>query len=67
KYYVDSIKLVITYVLAVIRSLKASLSVKKCRLDGSLALSWVLNDQKEIMSFTLTSGNIDDLAIVEKL
>ncbi|MDJ1305937.1 MAG: transposase, partial [Candidatus Midichloria sp.] len=60
-------KLVITYVLAVIRSLKASLSMKKCRLDGSLALSLVLNNQGEIMSFTLTSGNTDDRAIVEKL
>ncbi|WP_410517908.1 transposase [Candidatus Midichloria mitochondrii] len=26
-----------------------------------------LNDQGEIMSFTLTSGNTDDRAVVEKL
>ncbi|MDJ1584052.1 MAG: transposase [Candidatus Midichloria mitochondrii] len=53
--YVDSTKswkrFVITYVLAVIRSLKASLSVGKRRPGWFFGL----NDQGEIMSFTLTS------------
>ncbi|CAK6550838.1 MAG: Putative transposase [Candidatus Midichloria mitochondrii] len=65
--YLDSIKnwkrFVITYVLAVIRSLKASLSVGKRRPGWFFGL----NDQGEIMSFTLTSGNTDDRAVVEKL
>ncbi|MDJ1313685.1 MAG: transposase, partial [Candidatus Midichloria mitochondrii] len=65
--YVDSTKswkrFVITYVLAVIRSLKASLSVGKRRPGWFFGL----NDQGEIMSFTLTSGNTDDRAVVEKL
>ncbi|AEI88475.1 hypothetical protein midi_00155 [Candidatus Midichloria mitochondrii IricVA] len=56
-------RFVITYVLAVIRSLKAPLSVGNVDPDGSLAS----NDQGEIMSFTLTSGNTDDRAVVEKL
>ncbi|MDJ1299598.1 MAG: transposase, partial [Candidatus Midichloria mitochondrii] len=62
--YVDSTKswkrFVITYVLAVIRSLKASLSVGKRRPGWFFGL----NDQGEIMSFTLTSGNTDDRAVV---
>ncbi|CAK6547030.1 MAG: Putative transposase [Candidatus Midichloria mitochondrii] len=64
--YVDSTKagrFVITYVLAVIRSLKASLSVGKRRPGWFFGL----NDQGEITSFTLTSGNTDDQAVVEKL
>ncbi|CAK6555014.1 MAG: Putative transposase [Candidatus Midichloria mitochondrii] len=65
--YVDSTKswrrFVITHVLAVIRSLKASLSVGKRRPGWFFGL----NDQGEIMSFTLTSGNTDDRAVVEKL
>ncbi|CAK6550780.1 MAG: Putative transposase [Candidatus Midichloria mitochondrii] len=65
--YLDSTKnwkrFVITYVLAVIRSLKASLSVGKRRPGWFFGL----NDQGEIMSFTLTSGNTDDRAVVEKL
>ncbi|CAK6536927.1 MAG: Putative transposase [Candidatus Midichloria mitochondrii] len=56
-------RFVITYVLAVIRSLKASLSVGKRRPGWFFGL----NDQGEIMSFTLTSGNTDDRAAVEKL
>ncbi|CAK6543594.1 MAG: Putative transposase [Candidatus Midichloria mitochondrii] len=63
--YLDSTKagrFIITYVLAVIRSLKASLSVGKRRPGWFFGL----NDQGEIMSFTLTSGNTDDRAVVEK-
>ncbi|CAK6543620.1 MAG: Tnp-DDE-dom domain-containing protein [Candidatus Midichloria mitochondrii] len=56
-------RFVITHVLAVIRPLKASLSVGKRRPGWFFGL----NDQGEIMSFTLTSGNTDDRAVVEKL
>ncbi|WP_320408583.1 transposase [Candidatus Midichloria mitochondrii] len=36
---------------------------------GKTSTRWFfgLNDQGEIMSFTLTSGNTDDRAVVEKL
>ncbi|CAK6536992.1 MAG: Putative transposase [Candidatus Midichloria mitochondrii] len=56
-------RFVITHVLAVIRPLKAPLSVGKRRPGWFFGL----NDQGEIMSFTLTSGNTDDRAVVEKL
>jgi len=71
KYYVDSTKLEVCHNLRISRHKV----FKDLARRGKTSTGWffgfklhlVLNDQGEIMSFNLTSGNTDDRAVVERL
>ena len=75
KYYVDSTKLPVCHNLRIARNKV----FKNCAKRGKTSTGWffgfklhlIINDQGELMSFALTSGNVDDrtpvLEMVKKL
>lgn len=71
KYYVDSTKVPVCHNLRI----KSHKVFKDSAARGKTSTGWffgfklhlIINDQGEIMSFTLTSGNVDDRAVLESL